>query len=517
MRPKIKSLIIMVVILIMSLLFFVFNQNNVGKKPIILKLSNSVASHGDEITITGNYFGGEISRGRVYIDGKMVYKDFIKSWNNREIIFTLTDDFSSGMITIVTMFGESNPYLITSIDDVPDIADKEGIAGFPHISNIRYANDSNLKIILEGSGFGINRGSSYITIEEITGKRVNFKQSAITLWQDDRVEFYIPYIMNNISISIINYRGSSNEVSLHSSGIPTVLYLTENHKRYQVKQKLDIVNMISLKNSYLETYLPGIYEDINQYSLKSNMSDYFDVEKNLYHFLTDIYETGQKYSVEIIDEILLADLEVKVRSEQLTVSYDKNSPDYKEGFKDTPGIVFEKGLTGAAKWIVRNTSNRYNQVELILNWILRYVKVTEDGSIDSDKAYLNRSRSGATEFGLVNTVIAMFRAVGIPTRLISGVDISNEAKTYKWLEFYLPGGGWVPVDVLTIRGDSEYPIGKIDGNKLCFSKGYAVIDYEISNFDPTFYAVQNCITKSQGNIESYDAIWHNVDIIELQE
>jgi len=75
-----RALVVLMSILILLFMFLMLNLNNIGRQPELYSVSNSVVSPGDTITIYGNYFGGELSKGRVYINNKMVFNDFILSW-----------------------------------------------------------------------------------------------------------------------------------------------------------------------------------------------------------------------------------------------------------------------------------------------------------------------------------------------------------------------------------------------------------------------------------------------------
>jgi transglutaminase-like putative cysteine protease len=55
-------------------------------------------------------------------------------------------------------------------------------------------------------------------------------------------------------------------------------------------------------------------------------------------------------------------------------------------------------------------------------------------------------------------MIAMLRAAGVPARYVGSVvvrgdDVSFDDVFHRWVEFYLPGYGWVPAD--PSRGDKD--------------------------------------------------------------
>ena len=138
------------------------------------------------------------------------------------------------------------------------------------------------------------------------------------------------------------------------------------------------------------------------------------------------------------------------------------SPAYIQGFEPIRDVDKDfKSLKEAGIWIVRNTKNRLNQAELIIDWIIRYIKVNDESSDIASIAFDNRSASSK---GLVNITVSMLRAVGIPSRVVTGIKVSDEVKSYSWLEFYLPGGGWVPYDLL------EKKVDRITSYNVCYTK-----------------------------------------------
>lgn len=506
-----KSLTIFVSLLFVLLLILFLNLKSVGRRPELHDLSISVAAPGDTIILFGDYFGGEISRGRVYINDKMIFKEFIVSWSNRQIVLKLSDDFKSGMITVNNMFGESSPYLITSINDVPEIRDDSIYTNKPFIEDVQFVDVTDLKIRVSGRSFGVNVTNSKLIIQGINGDNININRKAITEWNDDNITFFLPVGMNNIIISITNSSGDSNEFTLHKSEIPPVVYITGEQITYSLKQVVNIDNVITLGDGYVNLYVPCVYEDQNQNNIIFGaLRGRYNSILNIYDYNLKFSETGDTDTVTLETLVDVGNLETKIRSDLIGRNYDIESPDYIDGFLKTPNIDhIDRDIKNTGVWLVRNTNNRYRQVEILVEWILQYIKIKEDSSENAVIAFKNRS---ANEYGLINITISMLRSIGIPTRIISGIKSQDEITDYRWLEFYLPNGGWVPLDLLRMSLDDNYVIGNLTNNLIGFTKGVTNINYQHDNFKSGFYALQNNTSNLEGNIESYDALWHNVVI-----
>jgi hypothetical protein len=71
---------------------------------------------------------------------------------------------------------------------------------------------------------------------------------------------------------------------------------------------------------------------------------------------------------------------------------------------------------------------------------------------------LQRGTGSCSEYTFV--YIAMCRAAGLPARYAGAIVVRNDDASYddvfhRWVEVFLPGYGWVPVD--PSRGDSKWP------------------------------------------------------------
>lgn len=505
-----KYIIPLISIFLLLLLMLIFNFKSVGKRPELTSLSKSVANPGDTITLMGNYFGGEISRGRVYINGNMIYKDFIKSWSNKEITITLTDDFKSGMITVINMFGESSPYLITSFKDVPIIDDKRSAIGVPNIEFAEYLDSSNLKIKLIGNFLGTKDAFNEIKIGSIKGEELVIDNFNIVSWNDNEVIFYLSYAITDLLITISHRSDISNQYSLHNDNVPAISYNLTNTKRYLVEQNITIKDVISLNNSFIKLFIPTVYIGMNQ------KRDFVDIGNGKYNVLSrtvdyiiPVNETGFKSEIILKSEVDIRSIETTIRTDLIGRTYDISSPHYIKGYQETPNVELSTDLKGTAIWLVRNENNRYNQVNIIMNWLLKNINVTDDASDNATLGFKNRTVS---DYGIINLTVSMLRSIGIPSRVISGIKEDDTWVNYKWIEFYLPDGGWIPLDLIKIKEDPEYKIGILENNRICFTKGVTFIDYVDNKFDPDFYALQNSTSNFEGNIEHYSALWHNVNV-----
>lgn len=513
MRIEKKSVLGLVIIVVILSLILLLNLKSVGREPRLISLSKSVAYPGDTIILKGEHFGGEISKGRIYINDQMLFDNFINHWSEDEISILLPDDFKSGMVSVSNMFGSSKAHLITSITDVPRIKMSTEVPGYPFIDSVNIISNSENIVNISGRNFGtiIDNTSLILSYKDSVSSEefLVVEHNRIISWKNDEIVFYLPYGLSNLTVYVKNTKGYSNNVFLDDK-TPSVSYIYKNPVEYNLKQRVDIKNVVALKGSYINLFIPCIIQGINQKDVVLISTEgYYSKDSNTFNVVAQVSETGDEFNYILESKLTNYSLETEVNKTSLGRKYDKKSPDYIEGFFKTPGVVEnDEKLNGAAKWVIRNSNNYYDKSILIFNWISKYIKLDDNGSNSSVTSYNKRIGS---EDGIVNLTIAMLRAIGIPSRKVKGIIVKDEVMNYQWLEYFLPNGGWVTYDIIEKFVNSNYVNGYLEGNRIAFSKGVTNIEYQEDNFNYKIYALQNTTDNSEGNVESYDAVWHNVE------
>jgi transglutaminase-like putative cysteine protease len=122
---------------------------------------------------------------------------------------------------------------------------------------------------------------------------------------------------------------------------------------------------------------------------------------------------------------------------------------------------------------------------------IRYDKSGEGWGTGDPKRTLASKRGNSLD--LVSIFLALARASGIPCRIVSGFKIPTSGKEgfiteyHSWLEFHLPGFGWVPADPAEgARNPSQRSayFGGIDADRIQFSVGREITLEPRQNGDP---------------------------------
>ncbi|MCJ7526360.1 MAG: transglutaminase [Candidatus Aminicenantes bacterium] len=112
----------------------------------------------------------------------------------------------------------------------------------------------------------------------------------------------------------------------------------------------------------------------------------------------------------------------------------------------------------AVKEAVAATDNPYWIARNIFDYLRDKLFYKRIGGWDIAPTVLQRGSGSCSEYAFV--YIAMCRAAGVPARyagsvVVRGEDASFDFVYHRWVEVYLPGYGWVPVD--PSGGDQEWP------------------------------------------------------------
>jgi hypothetical protein len=165
---------------------------------------------------------------------------------------------------------------------------------------------------------------------------------------------------------------------------------------------------------------------------------------------------------------------VKIESYELfsIVDLDNIPPydSYDEGFqantKSERFLELTPEIRAAAEDIVGVEQNPYHKAKLIHQWVNASMSFKYPPGKRGASAALRKLKGDSGQF--VDLFVALCRAAGIPTRVVSGFRFNEneKLKNQVWAEFYLPDHGWIPADPM--KDASTF--GRLD-NRLAVSVG----------------------------------------------
>ena len=245
---------------------------------------------------------------------------------------------------------------------------------------------------------------------------------------------------------------------------------------YTVRQTLSIANdgngtvdELKLHMALLRDWAP--YQQVTL--VQASPSDYeiiTDADDNEYAlFWFYDMQPGDSVPVTIEYEVTVnaLDYDLSVCSGEMIQTFT-NAEKYLE--VDHPEIsTLAESLTVDAKTDCQAVNNIYTYVIDSMSYA---------GYVPGDKGALFAHQTGSGDCtDYADLMIALTRAAGIPARFVEGVTYStdgyyDEGQTkHDWLEVYLPGTGWVPMDPTWGESDTDTFFAGVSPDHIIVTKG----------------------------------------------
>ncbi|MCY4653689.1 MAG: transglutaminase family protein, partial [Dehalococcoidia bacterium] len=125
-----------------------------------------------------------------------------------------------------------------------------------------------------------------------------------------------------------------------------------------------------------------------------------------------------------------------------TVEYDISSSRY----LDASPLVKPEMVTDAARRIAPDSLGLLETVGAVVDWVHANIRYERGAtSVATSAEHILETRTGVCQ-DMTHLAIALLRALGIPTRYVSGLLATQAGETHAWIEFLHPGLGWLPAD-----------------------------------------------------------------------
>lgn len=150
---------------------------------------------------------------------------------------------------------------------------------------------------------------------------------------------------------------------------------------------------------------------------------------------------------------VVASLNHQVRVRELTYDLSYCQGEVLQAFLEPETYVEsdDEGIQALAEQLAQGQANPCQTLEALYDYVREHMTYDEYHPEDHGAAWALEQGSGdCTDFS--DALLALSRAAGIPARFLEGVTYSSRGSAdpgevkHDWLEAYLPGHGWVPLD-----------------------------------------------------------------------
>jgi len=439
---------------VVFVLMLVFSR----KAPVIATLEPEMAAPGQQVVISGDYFGRTEREGSLSLAGEIPPPSLIQSWTDQRIVFLVPEDASSGLVTVSNSQGTSTGVLFTNTESIPTVLQPAAAQGLPLLLAIVPPQpQAGQTVSLTGRGMGA--GESRALVRLTTGPRgpiFDLSPSDCVSWSDRSVSFRWPTGAGAASsVQVVTPRGATAALAVEASS--PVVY--EDPRTLVVKVQVGLTGPSGLA-AVLWGPVPQPLA-ATAWTLESAQPTPLAGSRPLV-FRWAAGASGDRRATYVLNLTTWARRWEGFPAGVSVSDAPKGDGRPLEWWK--PGLTALKPLT--AKWGLE-TPDPWLRVQRIHTGLA--------GAFQFDPApapvkglgrpaveVLASRTLNAWEAASLAAVVAS--QTGIPTRLVTGlwVDPEGSPQPRVWLEAWLAGAGWVPWDPL------EGPPGNLDNRHFAF-------------------------------------------------
>jgi transglutaminase-like putative cysteine protease len=518
-----------------------------ASRPYLESLEPGIGNAGCEVLLRGRNFGAARGEGRVELDGASPVSGAYLSWTASEIRLRLPASFDSGLVRVVTRFGESDPELFTSGSALPSFVPREQSApAGPRIASISPEEGTiGSLIVVTGIGFGESRGEAELRFSRAAGAEdpslagqdsptptiaPSESEGDYELWSDTEIRARVPDGAVSGSVYVLSDKARSNAAFIRVfEAAGTKRYTSRS--RYTLAQRVDVTRIRASGPAelYLWTPLPA---DSSSQRLVSVLEREPEPMVSEYRgtslFRLSELSTGKDRSIRqsfLVDRFAV---EVSIDPAQGPIR-PQDPPSLVAAYSSPDPLVpsSSPAIKDLAWRILRGERGSWRAARLVWDWLGANLSWTEGPARERALDALADKRADSYSYAII--AAALLRAAGLPTLPVAGylVDPSLKAVRHYWVEVYLYGLGWVPLDPILGAGVSPGGIrapweersryfGGIDDRHIAFSRGLSVLapigpDGKRASKERR-WSFQSFYEESRGALKSYSSYWPDVEV-----
>ncbi|MCX7023475.1 MAG: IPT/TIG domain-containing protein [Spirochaetes bacterium] len=523
-----------------------FYYSRIAGRPVVSGIYPSIGEPGGIVTLTGRHFGRERGESRLEIDGVAPTESSYVSWNDSVIEVKLPFIVDSGLVYVITGQGRSNPRLYMNRERLPVAPSGAAAAKTgPTIVSLSGAGGTVGSVLsISGLNFGANRNESgvffswlaqtgFVPAQEQTGQgfvEASDADFGYEAWSDQEIRVRVPDGAVSGSVFVKTDKGSSDFQYFQIVDQPGTK--TFRAKRtYTISYFVSIDKISATTPNDLYLWIPKPVEAaaqrevivVNQ-SLPPLVPDYRGV--SVYR-LKDLPANGsvtvaQSFIVQVYEvDTSVQGEKIREPSEPKPLVYANHTqPDSRIPSSAPAIIALAKKLAGKEK-------NPHRIAKALYDGLPSAVSFSATHSHESPLEAL-ADRTGDA-YSLATLYCALLRASGVPALPVSGYLIGDDrsARRHYWVEYWLYGLGWIPVDPVLGSGavvqgfvppfeDRNRYFGDLDNRHLAFSRGVTPLSPMTPNgriaARERQYSLQDLYEEASGGLSGYSAFWSDIEI-----
>ena len=523
--------------------------SNYLERPVIDRLEPAIGEPGKAVTIIGRNFGAAKADSRVEVDGVAPTSSAYISWSDKEIRLRFPQTVDSGLVHVITRRGSSNPQLFMNKARLPVLA-AGGLSGRtgPYIASVSTEQGPIGSLLaIAGLDFGENREEGKVLFPWAAdyGANAQLAQGVPTtiegmegdacyeLWSDKEIKVRVPDGAVSGAIAVATAKGRSNGVFFRVSDAPG-LKTYKDPRSYSFSQSVSVANLkVSGPNEFF-LWVPRPAECASQRLDRILSQDPVPLIPD-YHgtalFRFKDLQNGAAFSIAQSFLVTVYAVETQVNADRISLK-PTNPPSLMTDYTRADPVVpsDDPRIKALAESIVGAEANPWRKTRLVWNWVEKNLAWSPFKERMHPQDALKDKSADSYSYALVTC--ALLRAAGVPSRPIAGylIDPNRRAVRHYWLEVFIYGLGWVPLDPILGSGaspggiavawdDRSRYLGGVDDRHLAFSRGFSTLapmapdGRRVSK--ERRWSLQSFYEEATSHIQDYSSYWGDIEVTGL--
>ena len=511
-------------------------------RPDIESLGSVTVSTGDRVEINGRFFGRQRTGSQVLFGSIPVSSASIVEWSSGRIVFQAPRIRKTVLVQVKTVAGISRPFVLGDSRRFPRVDDEAWLADAPFIEqHTPVSGGPGTLVSLRGKGFGDRIGSSRIWANRsdsspVLGleapdldKYIPVRPEEIKIWTNNLVSFWLPggFSSGNLLVQV----GSTFSNPVFFDRVANSGEIVEEGEReWRLHQNVRIQQVGAFAGNRLYVHLPLPISGMGQRMAKLISCDPRPLRWGQSPTIFELKELRTGRGINIKQETVVKTWSVRTRVQpSVSGGYDSSRPQIRQALAEDEWIKPNE-VVALARQIAGRGGNQWSRAILLYNYTID--RLTWDDAVQnlSLADYLAEGKADSRGYSVL--LCSLLRASGIPARLVGGIiiDMEDETRSWWWVEMWLEGLGWIPLDPVLGSGSvvisdvpgangtvSDYYMGNMEGRHVAFSRGVLGSDSIRSgsrNHSPRgLYSLQSIWEETVGNVESYKSFWQVPDYL----